>query len=140
MTIKKSDFLLNFMLFCLGTTVGRRIGDPYLMRHQAAKSADSMFMNLPHWCPRPRDSQNPKPFVCKSCRLHVSDSAFVSPYDSAHDLHTKGLGFQFSIIHPFTTVCKHISGKSILNFIAIDLWQIIVLGIVQRSVRRIGHV
>jgi hypothetical protein len=49
MTIKKSDFLLNFMMFCLGATVGRRIGDPYLMRHLAAKSADSMFMNLPHW-------------------------------------------------------------------------------------------
>jgi hypothetical protein len=32
------------MMFCLGATVGRRIGDPYLMRHLAAKSADSMFM------------------------------------------------------------------------------------------------
>jgi hypothetical protein len=49
MTIKKNDFLLNFMMFCLGATVGRRIGDPYLMRHLAAKSADSMFMNLPHY-------------------------------------------------------------------------------------------
>jgi hypothetical protein len=49
MTIKKSDFLLNFMMFCLGATVGRRIGDPYLMRHLAAKSADLMLVNLPHW-------------------------------------------------------------------------------------------
>jgi hypothetical protein len=48
MKIKKSDFLLNFMMFCLGATVGRRIGDPYKMRHLAAKSADSMLMNLPH--------------------------------------------------------------------------------------------
>jgi hypothetical protein len=48
MTIKKSDFLLNFMMFCLGATVGRRIGDPYLMRHLAAKSADLMLVNLPH--------------------------------------------------------------------------------------------
>jgi hypothetical protein len=49
MTIKNSDFLLNFMMFCLGATVGRRIGDPYLMRHLAAKSADLMLVNLPHW-------------------------------------------------------------------------------------------
>jgi hypothetical protein len=48
MTIKKSDFFLNFMMFCLGATVGRRIGDPYLMRHLAAKSADLMLVNLPH--------------------------------------------------------------------------------------------
>jgi hypothetical protein len=49
MTIKKSDFLLNFMSFCLGATVGRRIGDPYLMRHLAAKSAYLMLVNLPHY-------------------------------------------------------------------------------------------
>jgi hypothetical protein len=48
MTIKKSDFLLNFMMFCLGATVGRRIGDPYLMPHLAAKSADLTLVNLPH--------------------------------------------------------------------------------------------
>jgi hypothetical protein len=48
MTIKKSDFLLNFMTFCLGATVGRRIDDPYLMRHLAAKSADLMLVNLSH--------------------------------------------------------------------------------------------
>jgi hypothetical protein len=48
MTIKKSDFLLNFMTFCLGATVSRRIGNPYLMRHLAAKSADVMLVNLPH--------------------------------------------------------------------------------------------
>jgi hypothetical protein len=48
MTIEKSDFLLNFMMFCLGATVGRQIGDPYLMRHLAAKSADLMLVNLPH--------------------------------------------------------------------------------------------
>jgi hypothetical protein len=36
------------MMFCLGATVGRRIGDPYLMRHLAAKSADLMLVNLPH--------------------------------------------------------------------------------------------
>jgi hypothetical protein len=48
MTIKKSDFFLNFMMFCLGPTVGRRIGDPYLMRDLAAKSADLMLMNLPY--------------------------------------------------------------------------------------------
>jgi hypothetical protein len=47
MTIKKSDFLLNFMMFCLGATIGRRIGDPYLMRHLAAKSADLMLVNRP---------------------------------------------------------------------------------------------
>jgi hypothetical protein len=34
-------------MFCLGATVGRRIGDPYLMRHLAAKSADLMFLILP---------------------------------------------------------------------------------------------
>jgi hypothetical protein len=49
MTIKKSDFLLNLMMFCLGATVGRQIGDPYLMRHLAAKSADLVLMNLPHY-------------------------------------------------------------------------------------------
>jgi hypothetical protein len=48
MTIKKSDFLLNFLMFCLGATVGRRIGDSYIVRHLAAKSADSMLMNIPH--------------------------------------------------------------------------------------------
>jgi hypothetical protein len=49
MTIKNSDFLLNFMMFfCLGATVGCRIGDPYLMRHLAAKSTDLMLVNLPH--------------------------------------------------------------------------------------------
>jgi hypothetical protein len=48
MTIKNSDFLLNFMMFCLGATVSRRIGDPYLMRHLAAKLADLMLVNLPH--------------------------------------------------------------------------------------------
>jgi hypothetical protein len=48
LTIKKRDFLLNVMMFCLGATVGRRIGDPYLMRHLAAKSADLMLLNLPH--------------------------------------------------------------------------------------------
>jgi hypothetical protein len=48
MTIKKSDFLPNFLMFCLGATVGRRISDSYIMRHLAAKSADSMLMNLPH--------------------------------------------------------------------------------------------
>jgi hypothetical protein len=48
MTIKKSYFLLNFLMFCLGATVGRQIGDSYIMRHIAAKSADSMLMNLPH--------------------------------------------------------------------------------------------
>jgi hypothetical protein len=48
MTIKKSDFLLNVMLFCLGATDSRRIGDPHIMRHLAAKSADSMLLNLPH--------------------------------------------------------------------------------------------
>jgi hypothetical protein len=36
------------MMFCLGATVSRRIGDPCKMRHQAAKSADSMLLNLPH--------------------------------------------------------------------------------------------
>jgi hypothetical protein len=36
------------MMFCLGATVGRRIGDPYLMRHLAAKSSDLMLVNLPH--------------------------------------------------------------------------------------------
>jgi hypothetical protein len=37
------------MTFCLGATVGRRIGDPYLMRHLAAKSADIMLVILPHY-------------------------------------------------------------------------------------------
>jgi rRNA maturation protein Nop10 len=36
------------MKFYLGATVGRRIGDPYLMRHLAAESADLMLVNLPH--------------------------------------------------------------------------------------------
>jgi hypothetical protein len=57
MTIKKSNCLLNFMMFCLGATVGRRIGDPYLMRHLAAKSADLMLVNLPHSSPE-RYTQN----------------------------------------------------------------------------------
>jgi hypothetical protein len=48
MTIEKRFFHLNFMMFCLGATVGRRIGDPYLVRHLAAKSADLMLVNLPH--------------------------------------------------------------------------------------------
>jgi hypothetical protein len=48
MTIKKSDFLLNFMMFWLGTTVSRRILDPYLMGHLAAKLADLMLVNLPY--------------------------------------------------------------------------------------------
>jgi hypothetical protein len=59
MTIKKSDFLLNFMMFCLGATVGRRIGDPYLMRHLAAKSTDLMLVSLPHWGPTLLDNGNP---------------------------------------------------------------------------------
>jgi hypothetical protein len=63
MTIKKSDFLLNFLMFCLGATVGRRISDSYIMRHLAAKSADSMLMNLPQssvarWRFSPPDLQN----------------------------------------------------------------------------------
>jgi hypothetical protein len=37
------------MMFCLGTTVGRRIGNPCKMLHLAAKSADSMLLNLPHY-------------------------------------------------------------------------------------------
>jgi hypothetical protein len=49
MTIKKREWLLNFMMFCLGATVGCQIGDPYEMRHLAAKSADSMLMNIPHY-------------------------------------------------------------------------------------------
>jgi hypothetical protein len=49
MTIKKSDFLLNFIMFCLGATVGRRIGDSYLMPHLAAKLASLMLVNLPHY-------------------------------------------------------------------------------------------
>jgi hypothetical protein len=49
MTIKKSYFLLNVMMFCLGATVGRQIGDPYQMRHLAAELADLMLVNLPHW-------------------------------------------------------------------------------------------
>jgi hypothetical protein len=35
-------------MFCLGLTVVCRIGDPCKMRHLAAKSADSMLLNLPH--------------------------------------------------------------------------------------------
>jgi hypothetical protein len=50
MKIKKSDFLLNFMMFCLGAAFGRRIGDPYIKRHLAAKLADLMLVNLPHSC------------------------------------------------------------------------------------------
>jgi hypothetical protein len=49
MTITKSDFLLNFMMFCLGATIGRQIGDTYLMCHLAAKLADLMLVNLPHY-------------------------------------------------------------------------------------------
>jgi hypothetical protein len=40
------------MMFCLGATVGRQIDDPCKMRHLAAKSADSMLLNLPHCTPR----------------------------------------------------------------------------------------
>jgi hypothetical protein len=42
-------FSYIFMMLCLGATVGRQIGDPYLMRHLAAKSADLMLVNLPHY-------------------------------------------------------------------------------------------
>jgi hypothetical protein len=38
----------KFMMFYLEATVGPRIGNPYEMRHLAAKSSDSMLMNLPH--------------------------------------------------------------------------------------------
>jgi hypothetical protein len=31
--------------------------------------------------------------------LHVSDSAYEFPYDSMHDLHTKGIGFRLSFRH-----------------------------------------
>jgi hypothetical protein len=34
-------------------------------------------------------------------RLHVSDSAYELPYDSVHDLTTKGLGFRLSLGHQF---------------------------------------
>jgi hypothetical protein len=40
------------MMFCLGATVGRQIDYPCKMRHLAAKSADSMLLNLPHCTPR----------------------------------------------------------------------------------------
>jgi hypothetical protein len=41
------------MMFCLGATVRRRIGDPCKLRHLSAKSADSMLLNLPHWSNKP---------------------------------------------------------------------------------------
>jgi hypothetical protein len=36
------------MMFCLGATIRHRIGDLCKMRHLAAKSADSMLLNLYH--------------------------------------------------------------------------------------------
>jgi hypothetical protein len=73
-------------------------------------------------------------------RLHVSDSVYESPYDSVHGLHTKGLGYLFSLINPLiTTVCKKKKNleKSIPNSIAIHLWQEIVHPIARRIARRI---
>jgi hypothetical protein len=76
-------------------------------------------------------------------RLNVSDSAsdsaYASPYDYAHDLHTKGLGFEFSIIHPLQQFVNTFEEKSIPNSTAIHLWQEIVDGIVRRFVRRIAR-
>jgi hypothetical protein len=60
MTIKKSDFLLNFMMFCLRATVGRRIGDSYLMRHLTAKSTDLMLVNFPHCMVSKKRKKSPK--------------------------------------------------------------------------------
>ena len=71
-------------------------------------------------------------------RLHVSESAYESPYDSAHDLHTKGLGFQFPIIHSLQPFVNTFQEKLIPNSIAIHLWQEIVHGIVRQFVRRIA--
>jgi hypothetical protein len=46
-----------------------------------------------------------------SARLHMFDSAFESPYDSVHDLHTKILGFGLSTT-PITQACQHKSEKN----------------------------
>jgi hypothetical protein len=42
-------------------------------------------------------------------RLHVSESAYESPYDSMHDLYANRIGIQFFFLLPFTMFCSNIS-------------------------------
>jgi hypothetical protein len=63
-------------------------------------------------------------------RLHVSDSAYESPYDSLHNLQTKGLGFRLSFRHQFQLLVNTYQKKLIDNKIANHLVPEIVHGIV----------
>jgi hypothetical protein len=38
--------------------------------------------------------------ICLRGRLHVSESAYESPYDSVHDLYANRIGIQFFFRHP----------------------------------------
>jgi hypothetical protein len=44
-------------------------------------------------------------------RLQVSNSAYKSPYDFAHDFHIEGIGFLIIYQIPIRTICKRISVK-----------------------------
>jgi hypothetical protein len=68
-------------------------------------------------------------------RLHVSDSAYESPYDSVHDLHTKGLGFRLSFGHQLQLLLNTYQEKLSENKIANHLVHEIVHGIVCRFVQ-----
>jgi hypothetical protein len=51
-------------------------------------------------------------------RLHVSESAYESPYDSVQDLHANRIGSQFFFCYPIAMVCLHISVKTNKNLLA----------------------
>jgi hypothetical protein len=70
----------------------------------------------------------------------VSDSAYESPNDSVHNLHTKGLRFQLSFRHQLNSEEKKIQEKLFKNLIANHLVQEIKHGIIRRYVRRIARV
>jgi hypothetical protein len=42
--------------------------------------------------------------ICLRGCQHVSDSAYESPYDSVHNLHTTGMGIQFFFCHPLQRI------------------------------------
>jgi hypothetical protein len=51
-------------------------------------------------------------------RLHVSDSVYELPYDSVHDLHTKGLGFRLSFGHQLQLIVNTFLETSVKKLIA----------------------
>jgi hypothetical protein len=48
-------------------------------------------------------------------RLHVSDSAYESPYDSVHNLHTKGIGFLISISEEHISEMDALAAKNVVK-------------------------